>query len=121
VTLAISLAFTLARPALAQAPAADPLALPAALPADTTAHRAHLPPWATALVRIDRLQHASLSLTIAAGIGLLARPRGEAFGFTLALGTLKELLDSRTDRFDPGDLSADMLGAALGAAASRGP
>lgn len=72
------------------------------------------------LLRADRLQHASLSFTLAASAGLGGRSRAEAFGFTLALGLAKELHDGRSGRFDPVDLAADVLGAALGAwAAAR--
>jgi hypothetical protein len=71
--------------------------------------------WQTGLLRPDRLQHASLSFTIAAGAGLVGRPRGQAFALTLALGLLKELRDARVDRFDVVDLAADAGGAALGA------
>jgi len=126
--LALALAVLLSpHRAAAQTPLAGRADSLAATPepiADTTARApraARLPPWATALARPDRLQHGSLSFTIAAGIGLLSRPRGEAFGVTLGLGVVKELLDSRRDRFDPGDLAADAAGAALGAWACRGP
>ncbi len=111
-TLLLALALATARPARAQAPA-DSSATPTAPTRPAPRVRA----WQVGLLRADRLQHASLSFTLAAGIGLAGRPRAEALGITLALGVLKELRDARSDRFDPADLAADATGAALGALA----
>ena len=106
----------------------EPLALSAA-PRDSSGSRAlaaDLPPgapvpaWQRGLLRADRLEHASLSLTIATGLAITGRDRADSFAFTLALGVLKELHDRRHGEFDPVDLSADAVGAALGAwAASK--
>lgn len=72
------------------------------------------------LLRADRLQHGSLSFTLAASAGLGGRSRAEALACTLALGLVKELHDGRHGRFDPVDLAADLVGATLGAwAAAR--
>lgn len=76
--------------------------------------------WQTGLARPDRLQHASLSGTLAAGATAAgARPLA-AFAGTFALGLLKECWDARATRFDAVDLAADAAGAALGASAARG-
>jgi hypothetical protein len=70
------------------------------------------------LLRSDRLQHASLSFTLAAGAALAGGSRAGSFGFSISLGFAKELYDRRHSRFDPIDLSADAIGAALGALAA---
>ena len=76
--------------------------------------------WQVGLARPDRLQHGSLSFTLAAGAGVAgARPLA-AFAGTCAIGLLKECWDARTTRFDAVDLAADVAGAALGASAARG-
>jgi hypothetical protein len=67
----------------------------------------------------DKLQHATLSLSIGAGLGIVSRSVPLALGGTLALGTLKELRDRRHTRFDPWDLAADLAGAALAAVITR--
>lgn len=74
--------------------------------------------WQVGLARPDRLQHASLSFTLSAGTGLAGGTRTQAFALALGLGTLKELWDRRHGGFDPVDLSADAIGAALGARAA---
>ena len=89
-----------------------------AAPAPHAIPPARVRAWQTGLLRADRLQHASLSFTLAAGAGLAGRTRTQAFGFTLALGVAKELHDGRRGRFDVVDLAADAAGAALGAFAS---
>ncbi len=91
-----------------------PAARAAAAPPDSLPP-AHVRAWQVGLLRPDRLEHGSLSFTLAAGMGLAGRPRTEAALVTLGLGTLKELHDRRTSRFDPIDLAADAAGAALGA------
>src|SRR5262245_44509397 len=68
--------------------------------------------WQTGVVRADRLQHASLSFAISAGVGAVTRRAEVGAGTAFALGFGKELLD---DHFDTGDLVADALGAALAA------
>lgn len=104
------LGFALAAPREAPAAAAD----------STTAYP---PPrvraWQVGLVRADRLQHASLSFTLAAGATLVSRRPGASFAGALALGLAKELWDRRAGRFDATDFAADAAGAALGAAAAR--
>jgi hypothetical protein len=76
--------------------------------------------WQVGLARPDRLKHASLAFTIASGTGLAGGTRRQAFALSLGLGTLKELWDRRHGGFDPLDLTADAIGAALGARASAG-
>lgn len=76
--------------------------------------------WQVGLLRTDRLQHASLSFTLAAGAGVSGASAPQAAWFTVALGFAKECLDARRDRFDPADLAADLTGALLGASVSRG-
>ena len=103
------------------APAADTLALaPAPSPdsARPASVRTSMHSWQTGLLRTDRLQHASLSFTLAAGAGLAGASRARAFALTFALGTAKEVHDGRHGRFDVVDLAADAVGAALGALAS---
>jgi hypothetical protein len=70
------------------------------------------------LLRADRLEHASLSFTLAAGVGLTGRSRAEALALSFTLGFVKELRDRRHSRFDPVDLTADAIGATLGALAA---
>lgn len=89
-------------------------------PADSAA--AYPPPrvraWQVGLARADRLQHASLSFTLAAGAAAASRRPAAAFAGVLALGLAKEFRDARRGRFDAVDLAADAAGAALGAAAA---
>jgi len=75
--------------------------------------------WQTGLLRADRLQHASLSLTTSLSIGLATREPVAGAGGVMALGILKELWDMRRTRFDPVDLAADGLGAGIGAVLTR--
>jgi hypothetical protein len=106
--LACALAM-LARAPLARAEAvADTLRVPPA----------RIRAWQLGLARPDRLEHASLSFTLAAGAGLAGGTRTNAFLLSLGLGTLKELRDRHHGGFDPIDLAADALGAALGARAA---
>lgn len=67
------------------------------------------------LWRADRLQHATLAFALASGAGSAGARRPAAFAITLALGTAKEARDARHGGFDPVDLAADAIGAALGA------
>ena len=107
-TLAGLLAATLHGPSIAHAGAGDDsLRVPAA----------RIRAWQVGLTRPDRLQHASLSFTLAAGAGLAGGTRREAFLLTLGLGTVKELRDRHHGGFDPVDLTAGAIGAALGARA----
>jgi hypothetical protein len=62
------------------------------------------------LLRGDRLQHASLSFTLAAGLTVLFRDRAAGAGVALGLGIAKELWDSRHGGADATDLLADALG-----------
>jgi hypothetical protein len=97
-----------------------PLAAPAwaQAPADSTA-RPPLVTWHMIAPPPDRLQHAGLSFSLAAGVGIAAHAPWPGAGVALALGTAKELHDRRGGRFDPVDLGADLLGAVLGALATR--
>lgn len=97
-------------------------ALAQAVPADSTAvyPPPHVRAWQVGLVRPDRLQHASLSFTLAAGAALATRRPVASFAVTLAFGLAKELWDARGGEFDPVDLAADAAGAALGVAAAGG-
>src|SRR5437660_655162 len=56
----------------------------------------------------DKLQHASLSLSLGAGLGIASRSPSLALGGALALGFAKELRDRRHTRFDFLDLAADL-------------
>lgn len=67
------------------------------------------------LLRADRLQHATLAFALSSGAGSAGARRPAAFAFTIALGTAKEARDVRHGGFDPVDLAADAIGAALGA------
>ena len=67
----------------------------------------------------DKLQHASLALSIGVSLGIASRSVPLALGGTVALGTLKELRDRRHTRFDPWDLAADLAGATLAAVITR--
>ncbi len=97
------------------ATAAAMTAAPDSLAAAPLPRRGPAPAWRSGLLRADRLQHASLSFTLASGLGLLGRPRAHALAITLAFGVAKEARDARRDRFDPLDLAADLAGGALGA------
>lgn len=113
VRLALALAGLLATalpgPSIAHADAAaDTLRVPAP----------RIRAWQVGLARPDRLEHASLSFTLAAGVGLAGGTRTQAFALSLGLGTLKEFWDRRHSGFDPVDLTADAIGAALGARAA---
>ncbi len=106
--------------------AASPRAPGADLPASTT-RTDTLPPTtpdiplrpATGLLRPDRLQHMSLSFTIGLGAGLATRRPAAATATALGLGLAKEIRDRRHGGFDPVDLVADAVGAALAALATR--
>jgi hypothetical protein len=112
-----------ARAAAADTASSAPPQARTAAAADTIAARTpaaapRLHAWPAAVVRSDRLQHASLSFTLAAGTGLAGGTRAQAFGIILALGVAKELHDGRHGRFDVVDLAAGAAGAALGAFAA---
>ena len=92
------------------------------LPAPATSELPLLPEprvraWQTGLLRPDRVQHASLSLTLGLSFGLVTREPAAAVAGSLSLGVLKELWDMRRSRFDVVDLCADALGTAVAAAA----
>jgi hypothetical protein len=88
-----------------RAAAADPPSLPAR----------EVRAWQTGLLRTDRLQHASLALTLGLGIGAVTRDPWAAFGGVSALALGKEVADRHRTGFDPVDLTAGVIGA--GAAA----
>ena len=94
----------------------------AGAPADSSASHRPTPvvrAWQMGLARPDRLRHASLSLALAAGIGVASnRPRA-GIAAAVVLGVIKESWDARGDRFDPVDLAADVLGAAIGGSVAR--
>jgi hypothetical protein len=75
--------------------------------------------WQTGLLRPDRLEHASLAFSIGLGVGLLTREPAVAGGGALALGLAKEIRDRPHGGFDPLDLAADFVGAALAALTTR--
>jgi hypothetical protein len=72
------------------------------------------------LVRADRLQHAGLSFTLAAGFTVLSRDRRAGAAASLGLGLAKELWDARREGADGVDLVADALGVALALVTVRG-
>lgn len=88
-----------------------------AVAASATPPAAFPPPrvraWQVGLLRGDRMQHASFSFALTAAFTLLSRDRRLGAGVALAFGIGKELLDARTDRFDPMDLAADAAGVGL--------
>jgi hypothetical protein len=107
---------------VATAPGAVAGATTAAVPspadslAGATAAEARAPAAQTisgppSLLRADRLQHASLSFTLAAGLTVATGDRAAAAGITLALGFAKELWDARREGADLVDLLADVAGA----------
>ena len=110
--LATAPAAALAEPApVAEAARLDSVAVP--LPPPRVRH------WQVGLLRPDRLQHASLSMTLGLGAGLVTRsPRAAAWA-SLALGLAKELYDIRHTGFDPVDLSADAIGSGAAALGTR--
>ena len=75
--------------------------------------------WQVGLLRGDRLQHLSLSMTLGLAAGLLThRPAPAAYG-SFALGLAKELYDVRGSGFDAVDLCADAVGSGAAALATR--
>lgn len=74
--------------------------------------------WQTGALAPDRLQHASLAFSCGLAIGILTREPIAAGGGALALGVSKEIADLRHDRFDRGDLLADLVGASFAALAT---
>ena len=68
--------------------------------------------WQTGLLRYDRLQHESLSLTLGLSFGLMTRRPAAALTGGLSFGVLKEVWDMRRTRFDGVDLTADLVGTA---------
>ena len=65
-------------------------------------------------MRPDRLEHASLSFTIAAALIVASRSHATAGSATLALGVCKELWDAHgSSGFDATDVAADATGVAL--------
>ena len=87
----------------------DSTAAPAAAPAFPDSR---VRTWQTGLLRPDRLQHESLSLTLGLSCGLMSRKPEAALAGGLSMGVLKELWDMRRSRFDWVDLCADILGTA---------
>lgn len=76
--------------------------------------------WQAGMLRPDRLQHASVSFTLAAAVLLATRSRTASAAGTLALGIGKELWDMRSaSGFDPVDLAADGAGITLACIAVR--
>ena len=103
-----SLALAAAVAAAVSAPAHAQDTTPAA-PADTTAV------WQVGLLRPDRIQHASLSMTLGLAAGLITRKPVVAACSGLGLGLAKELYDIRGTGFDLMDLLADGVGSGVGA------
>ena len=75
--------------------------------------------WRSIAPGPDKLQHAGLSFGLAAGVGIAARAPWPGAGVSLGFGVVKELADRRHGRFDPLDLTADAVGAVLGALVTR--
>lgn len=76
--------------------------------------------WQAGMLRPDRVQHASVSFTLAAALLLATRSRTASAAGTLALGIGKELWDTRSaSGFDPVDLAADGVGITLACIAVR--
>lgn len=75
--------------------------------------------WQVGLLRPDRMQHASLSMTLALAIGVISRQPAAGAAASFACGVAKELWDTRTTGFDAADLAADATGAAVGAFATH--
>jgi hypothetical protein len=74
----------------------------------------------TGLLRADRMEHLSLSLTLGAGLGAVTRRPSIVAAGTLALGLAKEMRDRRSGSgFDRIDLLADLLGTVLAVAVTR--
>lgn len=101
-----------------------PLALPpSAALAETTASpplpRPAVRAWQTGLLRPDRLEHTSFAFTLGLGVGLLSRQPGGAAASAFTLGLAKEMRDRRHGGFDPVDLVADAIGAAVAAVATH--
>ncbi|MCC6650798.1 MAG: hypothetical protein IT348_06585 [Candidatus Eisenbacteria bacterium] len=109
------LATLLVFPALAAAGAAAPARAGSAPDSAIAFPSARDRRWQVGPVRRDRLQHGSLSFTIAAIARAAGASRAQAFALTLALGAAKEIRDARGTGFDGVDLAADAAGAALGA------
>ena len=94
----------------------------ATAPHDTTAVAFPAPPvrrWQVGLLRPDRVQHMSLSLTLGLAAGLLSHRPAVAAGGAMALGLAKELYDVHHSGFDPVDLCADGVGSGVAALATR--
>jgi hypothetical protein len=108
-SLGLALALQLAARAAAGA-AADSTAtpLPAFPPPEVRA-------WQTGALRPDRMQHASLAFCFGLGLGVASGEPAAAAGGAAVLALAKELSDSRTGRFDRGDLIAGLVGAACAA------
>lgn len=70
--------------------------------------------WQVGLARPDRLEHASLSFTLAAALIVASRSHAAAASAAFALGVGKELWDAHgSSGFDPTDVAADATGIAL--------
>ena len=93
-----------------------------AAPADSSMRtlRPALHAEAGRIPRADRLEHASLSLTLGLGAGVSSRSATLALGAPLALGLAKEWRDRRHSGFDALDLAADLVGAAAAALVTSG-
>ena len=74
--------------------------------------------WQVGLVRPDRLQHATASLTIGFAVGLLAHRPGAAAAAGFGFGLLKEIYDIRRTGFDAMDLTADAIGVGMASGAT---
>lgn len=71
------------------------------------------------MLRPDKLQHFTLSLTLGLGSGLASRRPAVAFAVPLGLGLAKETRDRRVTRFDLMDLVAGIAGGSLAAVLVR--
>ena len=105
----------LAGASVARAAAAPPPPAAAAVPFPSPEVRA----WQTGLLRPDRIQHASLAMTLGLSVGVPSRSPAASFATGFMLGLAKEFWDARHDRFDVWDLVADTGGAAASAAITQ--
>jgi len=112
---------TMPAPADTTAEGAPPVAPPAPArePEDVSFPAPGVRVWQVGLLRPDRMQHASISMTLALGVGVVTRDAKAGFVTSVAFGLAKELLDMRSTHFDAIDLTADVIGAGVGAFATH--
>lgn len=109
---ALAAVLLIAGASIARADDPGAAAAAATVPFPTPAVRA----WQTGLLGTDRIQHASLAMTLGLSAGLPSRSPATSFATGVLLGLVKEFWDARRDHFDWGDLAADTAGAGVSAA-----